>query len=51
MAGTAELLGRSLRPGGLMLIGEPYWRKEVLDRETAQGCHAGDEDDFLPLTP
>lgn len=31
-----------------MLIGEPYWRKEVPDRETAQGCH-GDEGDFLVL--
>ncbi|MEU2065675.1 SAM-dependent methyltransferase [Streptomyces anulatus] len=49
VAGTVELLGRSLRPGGPMLIGEPYWRKEVPDRETVQGCHAGDEDDFLVL--
>ncbi|WP_330322251.1 class I SAM-dependent methyltransferase [Streptomyces anulatus] len=49
VAGTVELLARSLRPGGLMLIGEPYWRTEVPDRETALGCHAGDEGDFLVL--
>ncbi|MFE3399715.1 SAM-dependent methyltransferase [Streptomyces anulatus] len=49
VAGTVELLARSLRPGGLMLIGEPYWRKAVPDRETALGCHAGDVDDFLVL--
>ncbi|MDQ0426433.1 SAM-dependent methyltransferase [Cellulomonas iranensis] len=24
--GTLELLRRSLRPGGLLLVGEPYWR-------------------------
>lgn len=26
-AGTIELLERSLRSGGMMLIGEPYWRQ------------------------
>src|SRR5512146_771837 len=26
VAGTIELLAKSLRPGGIMLIGEPYWR-------------------------
>ncbi|MFJ5045251.1 SAM-dependent methyltransferase [Streptomyces sp. NPDC098077] len=49
VAGTVELLGRSLGPGGLMLIGEPFWRGDVPDRETAEGCHAGSEDDFLVL--
>ncbi|MFJ3700882.1 MULTISPECIES: class I SAM-dependent methyltransferase [unclassified Streptomyces] len=48
-AGTVELLGRSLRPGGLMLIGEPYWRREVPDEETARACHAGSKADFLLL--
>lgn len=48
-AGTVELLSRSLRPGGLMLIGEPYWRREVPDQETAEACHAGAKDDFLSL--
>ncbi|MFI6875094.1 SAM-dependent methyltransferase [Streptomyces sp. NPDC050400] len=49
VAGTTALLGRSLRPGGLMLIGEPYWRREVPDQETAAACHAGSKEDFLVL--
>ncbi|MGW0983066.1 SAM-dependent methyltransferase [Streptomyces xiamenensis] len=49
VAGTVELLARSLRPGGLMLIGEPYWRRDVPDRETAEACLAGGPDDFLAL--
>ncbi|MEU9615969.1 class I SAM-dependent methyltransferase [Streptomyces sp. NPDC048209] len=47
--GTIELLARSLRPGGLMLIGEPYWRREVPDEETARACHAGSKADFRLL--
>ncbi|MFZ3572672.1 SAM-dependent methyltransferase [Streptomyces sp. BH097] len=47
--GTVDLLAQSLRPGGLMLIGEPYWRREVPDEETAKACHATTKDDFLPL--
>lgn len=49
MAGTVALLGRSLAAGGLMLIGEPYWRRDVPDRETARACHANGREDFLPL--
>lgn len=49
VAGTAELLSQSLRPGGLMLIGEPYWREEVPDQETARACGAGGTEDFLLL--
>jgi SAM-dependent methyltransferase len=49
IAGTAELLSRSLRPGGVMLIGEPYWRRTPLDQETAEACHATSPADFLPL--
>lgn len=49
VAGTADLLNRSLRPGGLMLIGEPYWRTIPPDEETAQACHATSIADFLPL--
>ncbi|GAA0986523.1 SAM-dependent methyltransferase [Nocardiopsis tropica] len=49
VAGTAELLGRSLRPGGLMLIGEPYWRRTPPDEETARACNAAGIDDFLSL--
>ncbi|MEV7099715.1 methyltransferase domain-containing protein [Amycolatopsis sp. NPDC051045] len=49
VAGTVELLRRSLRPGGVMLIGEPYWRREPPDQATVEGCHATSEDDFLFL--
>ncbi len=47
--GTVELLARSLRPGGLMLVGEPYWRRTPPDEETVRGCHATSEADFLSL--
>ena len=49
VAGTTELLDRSLRPGGLMLIGEPYWRRTPPDEETAKACHATAVADFLLL--
>lgn len=49
VAGTVELLRRSLAPGGAMLIGEPYWRREPRDRATVEGCHAGSKDDFRSL--
>lgn len=49
VAGTAELLERSLRPGGLMLIGEPHWRRTPPDEETALACHATGIADFLLL--
>ncbi|MYU20540.1 class I SAM-dependent methyltransferase [Streptomyces sp. SID8352] len=48
-AGTAALLRRSLRPGGLMLIGEPYWLRVPRDQETAEECHVTSPDDFLTL--
>ena len=47
--GTVELLRRSLRPGGMMLIGEPYWRREPPDLATVEGCYAAGKDDYLPL--
>ncbi|UXA17263.1 cyclopropane-fatty-acyl-phospholipid synthase family protein [Mycobacterium sp. SMC-4] len=49
VAGTVALLNSSLRPGGLLLIGEPYWRQAVPDRDTATACGAGGVDDFLVL--
>ena len=49
VAGTTQLLGRSLRPGGLMLIGEPFWRRSPPDEETARECHATGIADFLLL--
>ncbi len=49
VAGTIDLLARSLRPGGLLLVGEPYWRIEPPDQETVEGCHARSRDDFASL--
>jgi SAM-dependent methyltransferase len=49
VAGTVELLGRSLLPGGLMLIGEPYWRREPPDQETVEACEANSRADFQML--
>jgi SAM-dependent methyltransferase len=46
VAGTVELLRRSLGPGGIMLIGEPYWRKEPPDQETVEGCSGIGQDDW-----
>ncbi|MFD8568955.1 SAM-dependent methyltransferase [Streptomyces sp. NPDC059639] len=48
-AGTVGLLDRSLRPGGLMLIGEPYWRRTPPDEQTAKECHATTITDFIEL--
>lgn len=49
VAGTVELLERSLRPGGMMLVGEPYWRAAPPDEETARDCNATAIADFLEL--
>ena len=49
VAGTIELLARSLRTGGIILIGEPYWRQLPPTEDVARGCHAGSIADFLML--
>lgn len=49
VAGTVDLLRRSLAPGGMMLIGEPYWRREPEDQATVEGCHMARKDDLLTL--
>ncbi|HNX30228.1 MAG TPA: class I SAM-dependent methyltransferase [Holophaga sp.] len=49
VAGTIELLARSLRPGGIILIGEPYWRQLPPTEEAAKGCLAHSTSDFLLL--
>lgn len=36
VAGTIELLAKSLKPGGLVLIGEPYWRQLPATGEIAR---------------
>lgn len=49
VAGTIELLAQSLRPGGIILIGEPYWRRLPPTEDVARGCLAGSVSDFLEL--
>jgi hypothetical protein len=49
VAGTIELLARSLRPGGIILIGEPFWRELPPTEDVAKGCLAGSISDFLQL--
>jgi SAM-dependent methyltransferase len=49
VAGTVELLRRSLNPGGIMLVGEPYWRREPPDQATIDGCYGIGKEDWLPL--
>jgi SAM-dependent methyltransferase len=49
VAGTVELLARSLRTGGIILIGEPYWRQLPPTEDIAKGCLAHSVSDFLVL--
>lgn len=49
VAGTIRILERSLKPGGMLLIGEPYWRLDPPDEETARRCHAERKSDFRAL--
>lgn len=48
-AGTVELLAQSLKPGGIMLIGEPYWRQLPATDEIAQACGVSLTSDFQTL--
>jgi len=49
VAGTIALLAQSLHTGGMILIGEPYWRQLPPTEEAARECHAGAIADFLTL--
>ncbi len=49
VAGTISLLARSLRAGGMILVGEPYWRQRPATEEVAKGCLAQAISDFLVL--
>src|SRR5512144_2757046 len=49
VVGTIELLARSLRTGGIILIGEPYWRQLPPTEDVAKGCLAHSISDFLVL--
>ena len=48
-AGTIALLAKSLKPGGIILIGEPYWRQVPASEEVAQACGVSSVADFLTL--
>lgn len=49
VVGTIELLARSLRAGGIILVGEPYWLRLPPTEEIARGCEAVTISDFLLL--
>lgn len=49
VAGTVDLLRGSLRPGGIILIGEPYWRQAPPDQATVAGCGVPDGEEFRSL--
>ncbi|AFM23676.1 SAM-dependent methyltransferase [Desulfomonile tiedjei] len=49
VVGAIELLAKSLRTGGIILIGEPYWLQLPPTEEVAKGCRAGSISDFLLL--
>jgi len=47
--GTIRLLAQSLRTGGIILIGEPFWRQLPPTEAVAKGCLAHAITDFLML--
>src|SRR5512133_2444873 len=49
VAGTIELLVRSLRTGGIILIGEPFWRQLPPTDDVVKGCLAHSISDFRML--
>jgi len=49
VAGSIELLAKSLKPGGMILIGEPWWRQVPATEEIAQACGVSSRADFLTL--
>src|SRR5512135_2950798 len=49
VVGTIELLAKSLRSEGIILIGEPYWLHLPPTEDVAKGCLAGSTSDFLTL--
>ncbi|HPH34605.1 MAG TPA: class I SAM-dependent methyltransferase [Methanoregulaceae archaeon] len=49
VAGTIDLLAKSLRTKGIILIGEPYWRQLPTTEDAAKGCLANSISDFLML--
>src|SRR5512138_2385015 len=48
VAGTIALLAKSLSPGGIILVGEPYWLRAPAE-DVARGCGVDDAAEFLTL--
>ncbi|MEN6342906.1 MAG: class I SAM-dependent methyltransferase [Methanospirillum sp.] len=46
---TIELLAKSLSPGGIILVGEPYWLRVPPTEDVARECEATAISDFLTL--
>jgi len=49
VVGTIELLAKSLRSEGIILLGEPYWLQSPPTEDVAKGCGAHATSDFLLL--
>lgn len=49
VAGTIKLLAESVRPDGIILIGEPYWRQVPDTEEISRACGASSIADFSTL--
>jgi SAM-dependent methyltransferase len=47
--GTLDLLERHLRPGGIALIGEPFWIREPETEDAVRGSHAKSRNEFRSL--
>lgn len=49
VTGTLALLERSVRHGGVLLLGEPYWKLRPQSQEALAACHANSPDSFAKL--
>lgn len=49
VTGTLRLLQASTRPGGLLLLGEPFWDVVPRTPEALAACHASSPDTFAEL--
>ena len=49
VTGTIDLLQKSLKPEGIMLIGHPFWRAAPPSQEAVEACGADEETDWLSL--
>jgi SAM-dependent methyltransferase len=47
--GTLALLERSLRPGGSLLVGEPFWRQDPPGQAAVEGSGFSSRDELLDL--